>query len=68
MRVDRVDNVQGSEGSRGPPSNMIPLVLGSLTVPCPWAPEGERVCKYLDRECLKGLLGTGLSLTTKEIY
>ena len=34
--VVRVDNVQGPRRSRGPQ----PLVLGPLTVPCPWAPDG----------------------------
>ena len=39
-RADRVDNVKGLGGSRGPPTKMNPLVWGPLTVPCPEAPEG----------------------------
>ena len=38
-RVDSVDNVQGPQGSREPPTKMIPLVRGGLNIPCPCATE-----------------------------
>ena len=37
--MDRMDNVQGPQGSKGPNQNE-PIGLGPIAVPCPWAPEG----------------------------